>query len=102
VIKYMRLFGPFVTRSGTNLSRTTVNGDYLQSGQFFKLREASVSYSIPQLWAQRYAHATSASIGVTMKNLRTWTNFTGFDPETSQFLTVPSDKRWTLRFQVTF
>jgi len=102
VIKYMRLFGPFVTKSGTSLSRTTVNGDYLQSGQFFKMREASVTYRLPPTWAQRYAHASSASIGLTMKNLKTWTDFTGFDPETQQFLTVPSDKRYTVRFQVTF
>jgi TonB-dependent starch-binding outer membrane protein SusC len=102
VIQYMRKFGPFVTKSGTNLSRTVVSGDYLQSGQFFKLREASMNYRLPQAWAQRYARATSASVGITFRNLKTWTDFTGFDPETSQFLTVPSDKRWTLRFNVTF
>ena len=102
VIKYMRLFGPFVTKSGANLSRTTVTSDYLQSGRFFKLREASVMYALPQAWAQRYARATSASIGITMRNLKTWTDFTGFDPETQQFLTVPGDKRWTMRFNLTF
>jgi TonB-linked SusC/RagA family outer membrane protein len=99
---YMRRFGPFYTKSGTALSRGSVSGAYLQSGQFFKLREASMSYRLPQNWAQRYAHATSASVGITFKNLKTWTDFTGFDPETQQFLTVPSDKRWTARFQVTF
>jgi hypothetical protein len=102
VLEYMRRFGPFRTASGTNLSRTTVEGAYLPSGQFFRFREASVNYTLPPSWAQRYARATSASIGLSMKNLHTWTDFTGLDPETSQFLTIPSDRRYTLRFQVTF
>jgi TonB-dependent starch-binding outer membrane protein SusC len=102
VLAYMKRFGPFVNASGKTLSRTTVDGAYLQSGRFYKLREASATYALPQSWAQRYARATSASVGITFKNARTWTDFTGFDPETSQFLTVPSDKRWMLRFNLTF
>ena len=102
VIEYMKRFGPFVNASGHTLSRTTVDGAYLQSGRFFRLREASVNYTLPQRWAERYVRATSASVGLSMKNMHTWTNFTGLDPETDQFLTVPSDRRWTLRFQVTF
>jgi hypothetical protein len=102
VLAYMRHFGPFVNASGQTLSRTTVRGDYLQSGRFYKLREASVTYSLPRTWAERYARAHSASVGITFKNAHTWTDFSGFDPETSQFLTVPSDKRWMLRFNVSF
>lgn len=102
VLEYMKRFGPFVNASGQTLSRTTVDGAYLQSGKFFKLREASVTYALPRDWAERYARAHSASVGITFKNAVTWTDFTGFDPETQQFLTVPSDKRWMLRFNVSF
>jgi hypothetical protein len=102
VLEYMKRFGPFITASGQTLSRTTVDGAYLQSGKFFKLREVSATFTLPRNWAQKYAHASSAAFGLTMKNAHTWTDFTGMDPETDQFLTVPSDKRWTARFQVTF
>ena len=102
VIEYMKRFGPFVTESGVPLNRRTVSGAYLQDGTFFRLREASVTYTLPQAFARRYVRATSALIGLTLKNLHTWTDFTGLDPETDQFLTVPADRRWTLRFQVTF
>jgi DNA gyrase inhibitor GyrI len=37
-----------------------------------------------------------------MTNLKLWTDYTGLDPETDQFLTVPQDKRWTLRFNFNF
>ena len=37
-----------------------------------------------------------------MRNLHTWTNFDGLDPESDQFLSVPQDKRWTVSMTVTF
>ena len=83
-------------------TRSTVRGAYLQSGQFWKLREASVNYSLPRDFVRRYTRARSVSVGLTAKNLRTWTDFTGLDPETDQFLTVPSDRRYTMRFSLTF
>jgi hypothetical protein len=101
-IEYMKRFGPFFNEDGVAVNRSTVEGAYLQSGRFWRLREASVNLSLPRTWAHRYARASSASIGLAMKNLHTWTNFTGLDPESDQFLTVPADRRWTVRFQVTF
>ncbi len=102
-IKYMRKFGPWVTENGGNtLSRTLVRGDYLENAGFVRLREASVSYHMPRTIVSRYMHAQSAQLTVSFRNLRTWTDFTGLDPETDQFLTVPQDKRWTVRFNFTF
>jgi TonB-dependent SusC/RagA subfamily outer membrane receptor len=100
--QYMRRFGPFVTESGESLNRRLVSGAYLQSGKFFRLREASVTYRIPDAWVQQYARARSASLRVTMRNLRTWTGFLGLDPESDQFLSVPADKQWTVGFNLTF
>ena len=79
-----------------------VDGAYRQTVHAFKLREASVSYRFPTRFVQQYVRARSASASLTMRNLHTWTNFLGFDPESDQFLSVPQDKRWTLRFQITF
>lgn len=101
-IEYMKRYGPFVTESGDPVSRRNVDGAYRQNVHSFKLREASVSYRFPSRFVQRYVRARSATVGLTMRNLHTWTNFLGFDPESDQFLSVPQDKRWTVRFQVTF
>ena len=61
-----------------------------------------VNYRFPSSFVQRYMRARGASIGLTMRNLHTWTDFTGLDPETGQFLTVPLDRRWTVRFNFNF
>ncbi|MCJ7628638.1 MAG: TonB-dependent receptor [Longimicrobiales bacterium] len=100
--KYLRRYGPFYTESGSAVSRGSVDGAYGQIVNSFKLREASVSYRIPSRWVQQYARARSASVTVTMRNLKMWTNFLGMDPESLNFLAVPQDKRWTVRFNVTF
>jgi hypothetical protein len=102
VKQYMMRYGPFVTESGTSVSRGSVDGAYRQTVHSFKLREASVSFRFPTRFVQEYVRARSASASLTMRNLHTWTNFLGFDPESDQFLTVPQDKRWTLRFAITF
>jgi hypothetical protein len=100
--RYMRQFGPWVTTEGRTLSRTTVRGDYNQDGGFMRLREASMSYRIPRTFVQRYMKAQQAQLTVSMRNIHTWTDFTGLDPETDQFLTAPQDKRWIARFNFTF
>jgi hypothetical protein len=110
--QYMSRFGPFVTEEytdadgnpagGRQLNRNSVQGAYLQDGSFVKLREVSANFRIPNSWVQRYTGGRNASIGLTMRNLHTWTDFMGFDPESDQFLTVPQDRRWTLRFQFSF
>jgi len=100
--KYMRRFGPWVTEDGRTLPRADVDGDYMQDGGFFKLREASVSYRIPATFVSRYLRAQTASLTVAMRNIKTWTEFEGMDPETQQFLTAPADRRWTARFNFTF
>ena len=56
----------------------------LHDAKFIKLREISLSYAIPDSYAQRFG-AHSASVDVAARNLHTWTPYTGLDPE-NQFL----------------
>jgi TonB-linked SusC/RagA family outer membrane protein len=110
--QYMSRFGPFITEEyidedgnpagGRQLNRNSVAGAYLQDGSFVKLREVSANYRIPSSLVQRFTGARSASLGLSVRNLHTWTDFMGFDPESDQFLTVPQDRRWTLRFNFQF
>jgi outer membrane receptor protein involved in Fe transport len=103
VIEYMKRYGPFYTETtGQEVSRRSVDGAYRQTVGTWKLREASVSYRIPSRLVQQYIRARSASFSLTMRNLYTWTNFLGLDPESDQFLSVPQDKRWTMKLTVAF
>jgi TonB-linked SusC/RagA family outer membrane protein len=91
-----------VTRGGRTLSRTTVQGDYLQDASFIKLREISATYRLPTSLTRQYLRSQSASISVAMRNLMTWTDYEGMDPEALNFLAVPQDRRWTVKFFYTF
>ncbi len=101
-IEYMKRFGPFVTEEGNSVSRGSVDGAYRQDVNTFKLRELGVTYRFPTNIVQQYIRARSASLRFSMRNVHTWTNFDGLDPESDQFLSVPQDKRWTVGMTVTF
>ena len=98
----MKRFGPFVTEDGNSVSRGSVDGAYRQTVHTFKLRELGVTYRFPTNMVQQYIRARSASLRFSMRNVETWTNFNGLDPESDQFLSVPQDKWWTVGMTVTF
>jgi hypothetical protein len=50
---------------------------YFQSLSFFKLRELSATYNIPERWTR----GTTASFTLAARELGTWTDFRGIDPE---------------------
>jgi TonB-linked SusC/RagA family outer membrane protein len=59
---------------------------YVEDGSFAKLRELTLSYDVPErmvsgLWSQ----ARSAQLSLSGRNLITWTDYTGLDPEVSNF-----------------
>jgi hypothetical protein len=47
-----------------------------------KLRELSVEYSMDNAWVQRTLGFSSVDLRLAGRNLKTWTDYTGFDPET--------------------
>jgi len=55
----------------------------IEDGGFVKLREISVSYTLDAPWVQRSIGFSSIDIRVSGRNLKTWTNYTGYDPETN-------------------
>lgn len=60
---------------------------YIEPTGFVKLREVSVSYTLPDRWVSRLfrTNARSASIEFSGRNLLTWTKYGGIDPEVSNF-----------------
>jgi hypothetical protein len=62
------------------------NSAFVEDGSYVKLRELSVSYNFAQnlLNSMRFMGAgRSVKIALIGRNLKTWTNYSGFDPESS-------------------
>lgn len=107
----IRRFGPWITETdGDAVARGNANEEYIEKGDFGRLRELSVTYTLPRDWAAAF-RASNASITVGGRNLALWTNYNGPDPEMLQsntnftrtdFLTVPQARRWVFRANVTF
>lgn len=85
---------------------------YMEDGSFWKLREVSLSYALPPSLTSMMG-SSSASVTLTGRNLFTWTDYTGIDPEvnwsgsssnfgTNDFLTQPPVRYFTLRFRFSF
>jgi len=79
---------------------------YIEDASFWKLRKVSVAFDAPADWARRL-RASSLSLTLAGRNLATWTNYTGFDPEitfngtsnysTAEFFTQPPVRYLTAR-----
>lgn len=84
---------------------------YVEDATFTKLREVAVTLTAPKSLASR-AHVSGLSLTLAGRNLHTWTNYSGFDPEvnstptanfsTSDFLTQPPLRIYTARLTVQF
>jgi hypothetical protein len=84
---------------------------YIEDATFTKLRELSFTIIGPTSFA-RAMRASGVSLTIAGRNLKTWTDYTGLDPEinsqpganfgTSEFLTLPPTRNWTARINVSF
>ncbi|MCY3547199.1 MAG: SusC/RagA family TonB-linked outer membrane protein [Gemmatimonadetes bacterium] len=63
-----------------------MNGWFVEEGTFVKLRELSVRYSLSPDWVDSIfqGRVTGAEINLIGRNLLTWTDYTGYDPEVGQ------------------
>ena len=68
-------------QTGPDLKGVTTPWGYLESGQFWKLREISGTYTLPHAISSRLARAQNAQFTFAARNLHTWTKYLGADPE---------------------
>ena len=98
--------------AGYFTARRTIFEEYVEKGDFVKLREVSASYTLPSSVA-RLARAAGASITLSGRNLKTWTDYTGWDPETNvgaqrtlvrgfSFATTPIPRNVTFGVNLTY
>lgn len=84
---------------------------FFEDGDFIRLREMSLAYTVPEQWAARYFRGRSAVATLAARNLgMLWTKYTGVDPEAfgttgnspSSFQAFGPPTYYTLRFTLGF
>ena len=76
---YPEEFSPAIVGA---ISSSAYVSDLINDAGYTKLREISLSYNIPGSFASRLG-AARAYVSVSGRNLHTWTNYKGLDPEAS-------------------
>ena len=89
----------------------TTDAGYIEDASFTRLREVSVSVTAPKRWADA-ARAENFVLTLAGRNLATWTDYKGLDPEvtstpnqnfsTSDFLTLPPVRGFVVRLNLTY
>jgi TonB-linked SusC/RagA family outer membrane protein len=64
------------------VSSSAYVSDLINDASYTKLREISLSYSLPTSFATRLG-AARATVSISGRNLHTWTNYKGLEPEAS-------------------
>ena len=68
---------------GTRIGNTTykTGRGYWMSDQYWKFREFSAVYTLPDVVTRAVRAQKGSNIALAVRNLYTWTSFTGIDPE---------------------
>jgi TonB-linked SusC/RagA family outer membrane protein len=88
---------------------------WLENSGFVKIRELTLGYDLPSSMSNALfqGHAHNARIELSGRNLKTWTKYTGLDPEVSNFgnqplgrfqdvTPYPPSRQWYLTVNTTF
>ena len=109
----IRLFGPYVSSTGTAVAASSIFEDYIQDASFLRFRELTITYNLPALVATRIL-ASSSSLTAGVRTLALWTDYQHGDPESvtyvprdgrlaaADFNTLPQSRRWFLRMSFIF
>ncbi|MEO7086291.1 MAG: SusC/RagA family TonB-linked outer membrane protein [Gemmatimonadaceae bacterium] len=70
---------------GTTVGGSTykTNFGYYENGQFWRLREVSATYTLPDALVRKTLRAQRATFTLGARNLHVWTKYTGEDPESN-------------------
>jgi TonB-linked SusC/RagA family outer membrane protein len=82
---------------------------YMEDAAFVKWRELSVRFGVPESLGERFPALSGASIALSGRNLKTWTDYSGLDPEINEtgggsnftqgeFNTQPPVRVYSIRF----
>ncbi|HEU6452935.1 MAG TPA: SusC/RagA family TonB-linked outer membrane protein [Gemmatimonadaceae bacterium] len=60
-----------------------VAAQFIEDASFVKLREVSLAYTFDQPWVTKTLGLSSVDLRLSGRNLHTWTDYTGIDPESN-------------------
>jgi TonB-linked SusC/RagA family outer membrane protein len=94
---------------------TRTQGGFIEKADYTKLREVALTVTSPKSWnLGRLMNADRVSVTLAGRNLKTWTDYTGIDPESAyfeggggndiqtDFQTAPPPRYYTLRLNIGF
>lgn len=79
-VGYINEKGSFIGDGAANKNYSTVSGYLVEKGNYLKLKNLSVGYSLPKTIANK-VFLENARVYISMQNVFTITNYTGIDPE---------------------
>jgi TonB-linked SusC/RagA family outer membrane protein len=84
---------------------------FVEDADFVKLREVALTFGLPREFAERF-NAKGLSLTLAGRNLKTWTEYGGLDPElntqgqanftTAELGTLPPNRQFTVRIDANF
>ena len=98
------------TVNGLGSGFTGPASQFIEDASYVKLREISVTYSLQSEWLEPLGF-TAADVTVAGRNLYTWTDYTGIDPENNlwgnsagrgiDYFNNPQSRSWVFGFSLT-
>lgn len=97
----------------TTKSQGNVFSDhFVEDGSYLRVKDITLNYSLPNKWTRKFL-CENLTISVSLKNLWTITNYSGYDPEVSRFAnnnlsmgadygSYPMAKSYELGFRMNF
>lgn len=79
-VGYLNESGSVIGDGAANRNYSTVSGYLVEKGDYLKLKNLSVGYTLPQKWSRK-AKMEKLRVYFSAQNLFTITKYTGFDPE---------------------
>ncbi|MEP6834977.1 MAG: SusC/RagA family TonB-linked outer membrane protein [Gemmatimonas sp.] len=78
--------------SGNSVPINGIDGNMIESAQFLKLNELQLRYTLPNSWTRLGSKKITANF--TARNVFTWSNYSGIDPEVSNAQTTLQTVRY--------
>lgn len=86
---------------------------FIEEADFIRWRELAVTLTPPQKWFRRFVDVNNVSVTIAGRNLGTWTDYTGLDPQANEtgsssnftqgeFNTQPPVRYWIVRMNFDF
>jgi TonB-linked SusC/RagA family outer membrane protein len=89
----------------SNFLWTQFDSRLIEDASFMRLKNLTVSYTLPEKWLQATKFFSGVKIYATGRNLLTWTKYLGPDPEVDSNLTLgvnPNTKQFSFGADITF